>query len=87
MKIKIHVWRQKSADDKGHMESHDLDGLTPDMSFLEMLDSLNEKLTAETQNRLHSITIAARASVEVVRWWSMARPMTRAVKRPPASCT
>ena len=47
MRIKIHVWRQNSADDKGQMESHDLDGLTPDMSFLEMLDTLNEKLTAE----------------------------------------
>ena len=44
MKIKLHVWRQKSASEDGHMESHELDGVTPDMSFLEMMDSLNEQL-------------------------------------------
>lgn len=47
MRIKIHVWRQKSASEKGHMEAHDLNDLTPDMSFLEMLDTLNEKLIRE----------------------------------------
>jgi succinate dehydrogenase / fumarate reductase iron-sulfur subunit len=47
MKIRLHVWRQASTDAKGKMESYDLDGLTPDMSFLEMMDTLNEKLTTE----------------------------------------
>jgi len=47
MKIKLHVWRQKDADAKGKMETYDLDGLSPDMSFLEMMDMLNEKLIAE----------------------------------------
>jgi len=49
MRMKIHVWRQDSRTDKGRMESHDLDGINPDMSFLEMMDSLNEKLTVEGQ--------------------------------------
>ena len=47
MKVRLHFWRQASAEAKGKMESYDLDGLTPDMSFLEMLDTLNEKLIAE----------------------------------------
>ena len=47
MKIKLHVWRQDSPDDKGRMESYDLDGVLPEMSFLEMMDVLNEKLTEE----------------------------------------
>lgn len=47
MKIKLHVWRQKSRNDRGQMEAYDLDGVNEDMSFLEMLDWLNEKLTAE----------------------------------------
>ena len=47
MKIKLHVWRQKSRTDKGGMETYTLDDVNPDMSFLEMMDSLNEKLTEE----------------------------------------
>ena len=44
MRIKIHVWRQSNRTDRGEMKSYDLDGLSPDMSFLEMMDQLNEKL-------------------------------------------
>ena len=47
MKIKLHVWRQKNAESKGAMESHQLDGISPDMSFLEMMDMLNEQLIEE----------------------------------------
>jgi succinate dehydrogenase / fumarate reductase iron-sulfur subunit len=47
--MKIHVWRQTSRTDKGRMETYDLDDINPDMSFLEMLDSLNEKLTVNDQ--------------------------------------
>ena len=50
MKIRLHIWRQESTDKKGAMQSYDLDGVEPDMSFLEMMDSLNEKLTAEGQS-------------------------------------
>lgn len=44
MKLKLHIWRQKNAQDKGGMKSYELDNVSPDMSFLEMLDILNEKL-------------------------------------------
>jgi succinate dehydrogenase / fumarate reductase iron-sulfur subunit len=49
MKIRLHIWRQASREDKGRMESYDLDGVVPDMSFLEMMDHLNEKLIADGQ--------------------------------------
>ena len=47
MKITLHIWRQKNSNDKGHFETYHLDNVIEDMSFLEMLDVLNEKLVAE----------------------------------------
>jgi succinate dehydrogenase / fumarate reductase iron-sulfur subunit len=47
MKIKLKVWRQKNSMDKGTFESYELSDLNPEMSFLEMLDVLNEKLLTE----------------------------------------
>jgi len=47
MNIKLHVWRQNSRSDRGQMEQYELDNVEPDMSFLEMMDCLNEKLTEE----------------------------------------
>ena len=47
MKITVRVWRQKNADTKGKMVTYPLDDVSEDMSFLEMLDVLNEKLTLE----------------------------------------
>jgi len=47
VKITVRVWRQKSADTKGKMVTYGLDDVSEDMSFLEMLDVLNEKLTLE----------------------------------------
>lgn len=44
MKLTLHVWRQKSAMDKGDFETHRLDDVSEDSSFLEMLDVLNERL-------------------------------------------
>lgn len=47
MNITLRVWRQASADVKGQMVTYrDLD-VSPDMSFLEMLDVLNERLTLD----------------------------------------
>jgi succinate dehydrogenase / fumarate reductase iron-sulfur subunit len=47
MHVTLHVWRQKGADDEGRFEIHRLNDVSPDMSFLEMLDVLNEQLTNE----------------------------------------
>ena len=44
MKLLLKIWRQKDANDKGQMVDYPLDGVEEDMSFLEMLDVLNEGL-------------------------------------------
>ncbi len=47
MKLTLKIWRQKSKNDKGKFVEYILDGVDGDMSFLEMLDFLNEKLINE----------------------------------------
>lgn len=49
MKLKLKIWRQKNAKTKGSFASYDLDGVSPDMSFLEMLDALNKKLAEDNK--------------------------------------
>ncbi|MBA2227042.1 succinate dehydrogenase/fumarate reductase iron-sulfur subunit [Thermogemmata fonticola] len=44
MRVTLHIWRQKSPGDRGQFVTYPLDNLSPDMSFLEMLDILNEQL-------------------------------------------
>ena len=44
MNVTLRVWRQHDGDDAGAFETHSLQDITPDMSFLEMLDVLNEAL-------------------------------------------
>ncbi len=47
MRVTLYIWRQKDAADKGRMETHEMTDVSEDMSFLEMLDVLNEKLILE----------------------------------------
>jgi succinate dehydrogenase / fumarate reductase iron-sulfur subunit len=47
MKLTLKVWRQKDNKDKGRFETYPLDGVNEHMSFLEMMDVLNEKLIKE----------------------------------------
>ncbi len=47
MKITLKIWRQKNKQSQGNFETYQLDKIIEDMSFLEMLDVLNEKLTRE----------------------------------------
>ncbi|PKP32871.1 MAG: succinate dehydrogenase/fumarate reductase iron-sulfur subunit [Bacteroidetes bacterium HGW-Bacteroidetes-17] len=44
MKVKLKIWRQKNAKAKGKFVDYDLDEVSTEMSFLEMLDALNDKL-------------------------------------------
>lgn len=44
MNITLKVWRQKDANDSGSLETYEAHDISPDMSFLEMLDSVNEEL-------------------------------------------
>jgi succinate dehydrogenase / fumarate reductase, iron-sulfur subunit len=47
VKLTLRIWRQASPEAKGKMQSYVLDDVEPDMSFLEMLDVLNEKLVID----------------------------------------
>jgi succinate dehydrogenase iron-sulfur subunit len=44
MNLTLNVWRQKNADDKGKFEQYQAKDISTDMSFLEMLDVVNEDL-------------------------------------------
>jgi succinate dehydrogenase / fumarate reductase iron-sulfur subunit len=46
MRVTLNIWRQPDAATAGSMHTYDLDEVSPDMSFLEMLDVLNEQLNA-----------------------------------------
>lgn len=50
MNITLRVWRQKGRDDEGRMVTYKLTDVSPDMSFLEMLDVLNEELTLSNED-------------------------------------
>lgn len=47
MDLTLHVWRQAGNDDSGRMEIYKAKNISPDMSFLEMLDLVNEGLLKE----------------------------------------
>ena len=44
MNLTLRIWRQSGPDDPGGFTTYQVDGIVPDMSFLEMLDTLNEEL-------------------------------------------
>ncbi len=44
MKLTLKVWRQKNSKDKGKIETYSIDNVSEHMSFLEMMDVLNEQL-------------------------------------------
>ena len=47
MKLTLKIWRQKNAKTKGSFVTYRMDNVSPEMSFLEMLDALNKKLVEE----------------------------------------
>lgn len=47
MRLNLKIWRQKDANSKGEMVAYRIDGIDGDMSFLEMLDVLNETLISK----------------------------------------
>lgn len=48
MDFTIRVWRQKNAKAKGHFATYQLKGISPDSSFLEMIDILNDQLVTQS---------------------------------------
>jgi len=47
MRVKLHVWRQASPEAPGSMETYDTPDISEEMSFLEMLDVVNERLNEQ----------------------------------------
>lgn len=47
MNLTLNVWRQKNKTDKGHFEKYQANDISSDMSFLEMLDLVNDRLISE----------------------------------------
>ena len=50
MRIILHIWRQRNAQEKGRMVRYEVPNVNPEMSFLEMLDVLNEDLIAKNED-------------------------------------
>jgi len=50
MKLKLKIWRQPNAKSEGKIVDYFVDGIESDMSFLEMLDILNEDLIQKGQD-------------------------------------
>ena len=50
MNLTLHVWRQKDAKTPGRLETYPAKGVTGAMSFLEMLDIVNEDLTKQNKD-------------------------------------
>jgi succinate dehydrogenase / fumarate reductase iron-sulfur subunit len=49
MNLTLKIWRQKDAQDAGRIETYEAKDIIPDMSFLEMLDVVNEGLIARSE--------------------------------------
>jgi succinate dehydrogenase / fumarate reductase iron-sulfur subunit len=53
MNLTLHVWRQKSRDSEGRLVEYKAENISPDASFLEMLDVVNERLTEKGEEPIH----------------------------------
>jgi len=47
LNLTLKIWRQEGPNAEGHFETHEMTGISTDMSFLEMLDIVNENLTED----------------------------------------
>lgn len=50
MKLTLKIWRQKNAESRGTFVTYKMEDVSPEMSFLEMLDALNKKLAMEDKD-------------------------------------
>lgn len=53
MNLTLKIWRQKNNSDKGAFKDYKVEGISKDMSFLEMLDVLNEQLANKGEDPVH----------------------------------
>ena len=65
--ITLKIWRQSGPADSGRFESHVIDEISDEASFLELLDILNESLIEAGRKRSCSTTTAAKVFAARVR--------------------
>jgi succinate dehydrogenase / fumarate reductase, iron-sulfur subunit len=53
MNLTLKIWRQKNSQDQGSFKDYKVEGVSKDMSFLEMLDVLNDQLTERNEDPVH----------------------------------
>ncbi|MEZ4850759.1 MAG: succinate dehydrogenase/fumarate reductase iron-sulfur subunit [Bacteroidia bacterium] len=53
MKFTLKIWRQAGANQSGELKTYEIDNISSDMSFLEMLDVLNEELVQKGEDPVH----------------------------------
>ena len=51
MNLTLKIWRQRNSNSKGQMKTYKMSNVSPDMSFLEMIDVLNSKIISEGKRR------------------------------------
>ena len=66
MNLTLKVWQQPNSETKGKIETYKIKDVSPDMSFLEMMDVLNEQLMSKKWIQLHLTMIVGRVFVECV---------------------
>ena len=87
MKIHLNVWRQKNAQTNGKFETYDLDNISEDMSFLEMLDVLNEGLINDGKEPVVFDHDCREGICELAQWLLMASHMGHKSSPPLVSFT
>ena len=67
MRITLKIWRQSGPNTQGAFETYTVEGVSPDMSFLEMIDVLNDRLTIENKEPVAFDMTAVKVFVGPVR--------------------
>ena len=67
MDLILQVWRQKDARTPGRFEIYEAKNIIPDMSFLEMLDVVNEQLIARGREPIALLVVPPGTPVETAR--------------------
>ena len=70
--FKLRIWRQSNPQAKGQLKEYSIDEVSPEQSFLEMLDTLNERLIKEGED---PVAFDSKVFAEPAVWSSMALRM------------
>ena len=87
MDLTLKIWRQAGPEAKGEMKTYPISGVEEDMSFLEMLDYLNEQLIDQGIEPVVFDHDCREGICVCVRYLSMVKHTVQAVKSRRVSCT